>query len=785
MPSGVSAVIVQLGASYALCRLWRGKGVEAVNILLERLAGVAARRHWIFIIAWVIILGGLLAAKNAFGGEYVNNYTISGSDSAAGLDVLNKTFPQQGGYGGQIVFHARSGKVSAQESAVNQSVSNVSKLPDVIKAVSPFASSKHRRRVQGRHDRVRQRRLEREPELAGHLLPGQAQQRGGPRHEGRPSGCVRRGRGRDRPEDQRHQVRGDRAGLRTGAAADHVLVADGGRDPAGVCHLQRASGLALLALLARVVTFPTTAPTIATLLGLGVAVDYGLFMVARHREQVDSGMGVLPSVRRAAGTSGAAIVVAGSTVAVSVLGLYISGVGFRRRARPGRGARRRGHHDLGADPGARLHGAGPGGRARPVGAGPGPQGGADRAAAGGGHRRGHARAARAQRVRPVGADGERPSLAVGGGERGGAPGAGDPAVLNHAGPAGQRDEPQSESNRQAYDLISQGFGVGANGPLTVVVKLPNQSSSANSSLLTAMQSDISKTAGVASVTPAAINSSGATAVFNVIPATRPQATQTTALVNTLRDDVLPKEHATSYVTGTTAGAVDFTSQITSRLAWLIIAVVAISFLLLTTAFRSVVIATKAAILNILSIGAAYGVIVAIFEWGWAKSVIGLQSTLPVPAYVPMLVFCIVFGLSMDYEVFLLSRVHEAWLDTRDAHRAVAIGIGATARVITTAAAIMIVVFTSFVLNPDPTVKMLAIGMAFAVLIDASLVRMCLVPSIMSLLGSHAWWLPRWLEPVVPKIQLEGSVAEPAEHQSMSGRHAAPRWAALARGWRES
>ena len=162
--------------------------------------------------------------------------------------------------------------------------------------------------------------------------------------------------------------------------------------------------------------------------------------------------------------------------------------------------------------------------------------------------------------------------------------------------------------------------------------------------------------------------------------------------------------------------------------------VAISFLLLTTAFRSVVIATKAAILNILSIGAAYGVIVAIFEWGWAKSVIGLQSTLPIPAYVPMLVFCIVFGLSMDYEVFLLSRVHEAWLDTRDAHRAVAIGIGATARVITTAAAIMIVVFTSFVLNPDPTVKMLAIGMAFAVLIDASLVRMCLVPSIMSLLG---------------------------------------------------
>jgi RND superfamily putative drug exporter len=164
----------------------------------------------------------------------------------------------------------------------------------------------------------------------------------------------------------------------------------------------------------------------------------------------------------------------------------------------------------------------------------------------------------------------------------------------------------------------------------------------------------------------------------------------------------------------------------------------------------------------LSIGAAYGVIVAIFQWGWGASLIGLHTTLPIPAYVPMLVFCIVFGLSMDYEVFLLSRVHEIWIKTGDPHRSVATGIGATARVITTAAAIMVVVFTSFVLDTDPTVKMLAIGMAFAVLIDASLVRMVLVPAIMSLLGEHAWWMPRWLEPVVPRLQLEGSATAEAE-----------------------
>ena len=244
-------------------------------------------------------------------------------------------------------------------------------------------------------------------------------------------------------------------------------------------------------------------------------------------------------------------------------------------------------------------------------------------------------------------------------------------------------------------------------------------------------------------------------MLNVIPATRPQAKATTDLVGTLRHDVLPKQHVTTYVTGTTAGAVDFTNRITSRLIWLILAVIAIAYILLTMAFRSIVIATKAAILNLLSIGAAVGVIVAIFQWGWGASLIGVHTTLPIPAYVPMLVFAIVFGLSMDYEVFLLSRVHEAWIETGDPHRAVAVGIGATARVITTAAAIMVVVFASFVLSTDPTVKMLAIGMAFAVLIDASLVRMISVPSVMSLLGATAWWMPKFLEPVVPHLQLEG------------------------------
>jgi RND superfamily putative drug exporter len=740
-----------------------------VNGLLEKLAGVAARKHWIFIIAWVIILGGLLAVKSAIGGEYVNNYTVPGSDSATGLNILNSTFPQQGGYGGQIVFHATKGTVADQQSAVNQSVTNVSKLPDVIKAVSPFASSGTGAVSKDQTIAYASVGWSVNPNSLETSYLDQLNNAVAPATKAGLQVAYGAGAGQigQKTSDTKSEVIGLACALVLLLIMFWSLVA--AAIPLLAALFSVLSGLALLALLAKVVTVPTTGPTIATLLGLGVGVDYGLFLVARHREQLDAGMGVLASVRRAAGTSGGAIVVAGSTVAVSVLALYISGLGFvgalglaaavvvlvtmisaLTLVPAFMGLARESTRALTARLRARKEGL------------TAQQQAAETAAAT--HEQ-HEHSAFARWGRMVSGHPWPWALA-------------SVAVLIVLAiplfsiTLGQPDNgtnPTSDSSRQAYDLISEGFGVGLNGPLTVVVKLPNQSSSANSSLLSTMQSDISKTSGVASVTPAALNSAGTTAVFNVIPATRPQATQTTALVTTLRDDVLPKEHATSYVTGTTAGSVDFSSQIAGRLIWLILAVVAISFLLLTTAFRSVVIAIKAAILNILSIGAAYGVIVAIFQWGWAKSLIGLQSTLPIPAYVPMLVFCIVFGLSMDYEVFLLSRVHEAWLDTADAHRSVAIGIGATARVITTAALIMIVVFTSFVINPDPTVKMLSLGMAVAVLIDASLVRMCLVPSIMTLLGSRAWWMPRWMEPVVPQLRLEGSPdAAPSPEPALTG-----------------
>jgi RND superfamily putative drug exporter len=729
-----------------------------MNALLEGLGGFAARRHWIVIIAWVIVLGGLLGARHEFGGQFVNNYNVPGSDSSTGSDLLSSQFPQQSGFAGQIVFHASHGTVAQQQNAVNQATANTGKLPSVIKAVSPFATPNS---TQLSKDgtiaytnvswNVNTSSLDTAylHQLDQAVAP--AQKAGLEVQYGGSAGLI---------GQKTDDLRSEALGL---ACALVLLLFMFGSLIAAAMPLLSAifsvgAGLALVGLLAAATTFPTTAPTVAVLLGLGVAVDYGLFLVARHREQLDAGAHVVESAAKAEGTSGAAIVVAGSTVVVAILGLYISGVPFigalglasavtvavtmlaaLTLVPAFMGVSRRNIRSVAARVRARREGI----TVREQ---------AQRTAAATHEHHEHTAFARWGRMvagHPwpwgIAAVAVLVVLAI-------------PFFSIDLGQTDNGANPASYSSRQAYDLISQGFGPGVNGPLAVVVQLPKQSSSANSSLLSSLQSSISKTNGVASVSPPAVNSSDSLGVISVVPTTAPQQQATTNLVNNLRGSVLPSAHAPTYVTGTVAGNVDFTEQTSSRMPWLILAVVAIAFILLTTAFRSVVIATKAAILNLLSVGAAYGVIVAVFQWGWGSSGLGVVEKIPIPAYVPMVVFVIVFGLSMDYEVFLLSRVHEAWISTRDAHRAVAIGIGSTARVITTAAAIMVTVFASFLLDSSPTVKMLALGMAVAVLIDATIVRMILVPAVMTVLGPHAWWMPRWLEPVLPHLELEGSEA---------------------------
>ncbi len=744
-----------------------------MNKVLERLGGFAARRHWIVIITWLVILGGLLAAKREFGGAFVNDYTVPGSSSSNGLNLLNSDYPQQGGYGGQIVFHASHGTVTQQETAVNQATSNVAKLPHVIKAVSPFASPDSG--AVSKNGTIAYSSMSWTDNPAG-LTTSYLNELNNAVAPARKAGLeVQYGGGAGEIGQQTSDTESEVIGL---ACALVLLLFMFGSFITAAVPLVSAifsvgAGLSVVGLLASVTTFPTTAPTVATLLGLGVAVDYGLFLTARHREQLDRGMDVVTSASRAEGTSGAAIVIAGSTVVVAILGLYISGVPFV-------GAMGLAAAIVVAITMAAALTLVPSfmglvkNNVRSV---------AARARA---HREGISAQQQAKQTSVSTEEHhERSAFARWGRRVSMQPwpwGVASVLVLLvlaipllsiNLNQPDNGTNPTTDSSRQAYDLITDGFGQGANGPLTVVVKLPRQSSSADQSLLNSMTKGVAGTHGVASVSPASVNSAATVAVFNAVPATSPQAKATTSLVKTLRDDVLPKYHATTYVTGTTAGNVDFTDQISGRMLILILAVVAIAFLLLTMAFRSVVIATKAAILNLLSIGAAYGVIVAVFQWGWGANLIGVHTTSPIPAYVPMMVFAIVFGLSMDYEVFLLSRVHESWIATGEAHRSVAIGIGSTARVITTAAGIMVVVFSSFVLNDQSAVKMMAIGMAAAVLIDASIVRMILVPAIMSLLGAHAWWMPRWLEPVLPHLHLEGSEAAAAAAAQPGGNRPSP------------
>ncbi|HKA04233.1 MAG TPA: MMPL family transporter, partial [Acidimicrobiales bacterium] len=337
------------------------------------------------------------------------------------------------------------------------------------------------------------------------------------------------------------------------------------------------------------------------------------------------------------------------------------------------------------------------------------------------------------------------------------------------------------TSRQAYDLVSRGFGPGANGPLLVAVDLRNEAatSAAGSAARTVdlIAADLQATDGVATVSRPVFNDAGDTAVLTVIPRTGPQDEATSSLVHTLRDRVLPGAvsgtGAKASVGGTTAAFIDDSADTASRLPLIIGGVVVLSFVLLMSVFRSFAVALKAAVMNLLSIGAAYGVMALAAGGGWLGQLVGINEATPVPAWLPMMMFAVLFGLSMDYEVFLLSRVSEEYQRTRDNSRAVADGLASTARVITAAAAIMVTVFGAFVMEDAVLLKMAGLGLATAVLVDATVVRLALVPSTMELLGDRNWWLPRWLNRLLPRLSVEGeaAIAVP-EPEAIDGAHTA-------------
>jgi putative drug exporter of the RND superfamily len=332
-----------------------------------------------------------------------------------------------------------------------------------------------------------------------------------------------------------------------------------------------------------------------------------------------------------------------------------------------------------------------------------------------------------------------------------------PVFSMHLGFADAGNDAPDTTTRKAYDLMAEGYGPGTNGPLQVV--LDTDGARIPGATIAKVASDLADQAGVASVEKPVTNKAGNLAIIVATPTTSPQDARTGQLLQHLREDTIPaavgSADVEASVTGATALTDDVSSRLQQRMPWFLGAVIGLSFLVLMLVFRSVLVPLKAAALNVLGVGAAYGVVVAVFQWGWGASLIGVHESVPIMPLAPMLMFAILFGLSMDYEVFLMSRVREQYRKHFDPRRAVVEGVGSTARVITSAALIMISVFASFILDVDVTTKMFGIGLSVAVLLDVTLVRMVLLPAAMSLLGHRAWWLPAWLDRLLPTIDIEG------------------------------
>jgi RND superfamily putative drug exporter len=484
------------------------------------------------------------------------------------------------------------------------------------------------------------------------------------------------------------------------------------------------------------------------MMGLGVGIDYALFLTTRHRQRVMDGADPIDAAADTIATSGRAVLIAAITVVIAMLGLYASGIAFIGK--------------LGLAAAitvtvaalaaltlvpALLSLAGPNidrrRVRRPV---------AERGVLGSTETGGWQRYANRVGAHPwrylLAGVGVLVVLAV-------------PMLSMTIGHVDAGADPTGYTDRRAYDAISAAFGPGANGPLTVVVDLGKAPSAAGAQRIAqSLQRSLTGAAGVARVGPVQTTPDGAVLHASVVPTTGPQDAATDTLMSTLRDQTLPAAlngtGAHGYVTGTTAFQLDFRDLVSSRLPSIIAVVIAAAVLLLMASFRSPVLAIKAALGNLLSIGASYGVVVAVFQWGWGGAALGVSEKVPVESYVPMIMFAIVFGLSMDYEVFLLSRVRETWLRTRDNRASVATGLAATGRVITCAALIMTSVFLAFLLSSNVVVKMLALGLGVSVLIDASIIRLLVVPATMFVLGRVNWWIPRWLDRILPHLDPEGS-----------------------------
>jgi RND superfamily putative drug exporter len=706
---------------------------------LARLGDLMFRRRGSVILAWIVGLVLIAAGGHALAGEFDAEYSTAGSESEAAATLIESRFERSSPDTVDVVWQSPVGARSPEvRRRIERFVSEAQEL-EGIGAPQPMRNSPDG--TIALQSLTLTERAWDVPTETGEELIALAEERSGDGLRVELSGGpIQDAEGGASPEA---------VGLL--AAAVILLVAFGSVVAAGLPLATALFGLAvssgLIGVALHLFDVPEWAPAVSGLIGIGVGIDYALLIVTRFRTALAHGSDTHDAVVESVATAGRSVLIAGLTVMISLLGLFLIGLSYARGVAVAAGIavvvvmfaavtlvpallsflgkRVDRLHIPGLRYSLREDGRSPAGRwAHGV--------------------------QRRPWLAAIGAAAVLVALAV--------PATGLWLAFPDAG-----NNPESTTTRQAYDLVAEGLGPGANGPLLIASELP---SSSDAEALERLAAELRAEEGVAFVGPPVVNESGDAGLLNVVPATSPQARATEALVNRLRDEVLPTQLAGTRlepkVGGLTAAFVDQSELTASRLPVFIVAVLGLSFLLLLACFRSPLIALKAGLMNLLSVGAAYGVVALAAEGGWFGQVLGIDTATPVAPFIPVMMFAILFGLSMDYEVFLLSRVREAYLVHGRTRDAVADGLARTARVITAAAAIMVCVFLAFLVADEAFLKLLGIGMATAILVDATIVRMVLVPAVMQLMGRANWWLPGWLDRSLPRIEVERARAPATE-----------------------
>ncbi len=708
------------------------------------------RRAWV-LTGWLMLLVVLGVTGRAAGSAYSDTLTLPGTGSTTALNLLEKAFPGHAGDQDTIVWRA-DGPGGVDAPAVRAQITGllgkVAAAPAVTAVVSPY-STRGAAQI-SRSGQIAYATVVFDAPQAS--LPVPDVTRVAHLAEAARAPGVQVDIGGPAVENALRPSVGISAGVGVVAAAVVLFIAFGSLLamllPLAIAIAALVSGLMTIGLVSHAVSIPSAGPTLGILIGLGVGIDYALFIVTRHRNNLKAGMSPQDAAARALNTSGRAVLFAGTTVCIALLGMlvlrisYISGLGiaaaitvlFTVAAATTLLPALLGF--LGTRALSRKE------RRRLAATGPAPDStsGAWARLAAFIQRHPAPLAAAAAAVMLV--------LAI-------------PVLSLRLGSSDAANDPASTTTHQAYELLADGFGPGFNGPLQLVA---TTGSPASTAALTRLAGTLKTEPGIAAVS-APVPGHGA-ALISVIPTTSPEAKATSTLISTLRDSVIPAaEHGTSlrvYVGGVTAINGDFASVIAPKLLIFIGVILVLGFLLLLLAFRSLLIPAVAAVMNLLAAAASFGVLVAVFQYGWGLRLLNLGQPGPVESFLPVLMLAVLFGLSMDYEVFLVSRIREEWATTGDNHQAVRTGQATTGRVIIAAATIMILVFSAFILSGQQVIGEIGIGLAAAVLLDAFLLRTLLVPALMHLSGRANWWLPHWLDRTLPHLSIEPATEPPTQ-----------------------